>query len=272
MNDAMFFATLRARLFGGALTQAQVDGTNAILTEARTRGLIDPRQLAYVLATAYHETGRAMRPVREIGKGKGRAYGLPDPATGQTYYGRGYVQITWKANYERLGRRLGVDLVAAPDRALEPGIAAAILIVGMREGLFTGKSLDDCFAAGRSDWTGARRIVNGLDRADEIAAHARAFHAALIAAATPAPSVAPRPDASSNPDAAASTMESPLKGYRTLLFNAAVAVVGFAQSLDWVQVVGPAGAGWALAAVSVANMLLRAATDTPVGESRATPD
>jgi predicted chitinase len=261
MNDAIFFASVRSRLFGGALTKPQVDGINAILAEANTRGLADPRQLAYVLATAYHETGRAMAPVREIGKGRGRAYGVADPKTGQTYYGRGYVQITWKTNYERLGRRLGVDLVAAPDRALEPRLAAAILIVGMREGLFTGKTLDDCFDAARSDWSGARRIVNGLDRADEIAAHARAFHVALIAAAAaPAPSVAPPPDASPQP-----SKEAPLKGYRTLIFNAAVALVGFAQSFDWVEVVGPVSAGWAITAISVANLLLRAATDTPVG-------
>lgn len=60
-----------------------------------------------------------------------------------------------------------------------------------------------------------------------------------------------------------------MKGYRTLAFNAAIAAVGFAQSLDWVSLLGSERAGVALALVSVANMLLRAATDGPVGSTRA---
>lgn len=187
MDRAIFFASVRARLFGGALTPAQVEGMTTVLDECAARGVDDPRAVAYVLATAYHETGRAMRPVREIGRGGGRAYGRPDPQTGHVYDGRGYVQITWKANYRRLGDRLGVDLVAAPDRALEPGVAAAILVVGMKEGLFSGRSLAQSFGATKTDWIGARRIVNGLDRAAAIAGYARAFHDALAAAARPAP-------------------------------------------------------------------------------------
>lgn len=187
MDRAIFFASVRARLFGGALTSAQVEGMTTVLEECAARGVDDPRAVAYVLATAYHETGRTMRPVREIGRGRGRTYGRPDPQTGHVYDGRGYVQITWKANYRRLGERLGVDLVAAPDRALEPGVAAAILVVGMKEGLFSGRSLAQSFAATKTDWIGARRIVNGLDRAAAIARYARAFHDALAAAARPAP-------------------------------------------------------------------------------------
>jgi putative chitinase len=186
MDRAIFFARARARLFDGALTQAQVEGMSLILDECAARGVLDKRATAYVLATAYHETGRRMRPVREIGRGRGRAYGAPDPATGHVYDGRGFVQITWKANYARLGARLGVDLVADPDRALDPRIAAAILVVGMAEGLFSGRRLADAFGA-RTDWIGARRIVNGLDRAADIARYGRAFHKALTMAARGAP-------------------------------------------------------------------------------------
>ena len=250
MDRAKFFASVRARLFGGALTQAQVDGLSLILDECAARAVVDARQIAYVLATAYHETGRRMQPLREIGRGAGRPYGAPDPRTGLVYYGRGFVQITWKANYARLGARLGVDLASEPDRALDPKIAAAILVVGMGEGLFTGRRLADAFGA-RTDWVGARRIVNGLDRAAAIAAHARAFHAAL---APPA-----------RADAFSPRKETMMKGYRTLLFNAAVALVGFAQSLDWVSILGSERSGVALAVIALANMLLRAATDGPVG-------
>ncbi|MBK9083537.1 MAG: hypothetical protein IPL88_16355 [Rhizobiales bacterium] len=56
-----------------------------------------------------------------------------------------------------------------------------------------------------------------------------------------------------------------MKGYRTLAFNAAIAMMGFAESVDWVSILGSAQAGWALTAISLANMALRAATDGPVG-------
>lgn len=259
MNRAIFFASVRARLFGGALTQSQTDGLSLILDECDARHLSDPRWIAYILATAFHETGRRMRPLREIGRGAGRPYGVPDKASGLVYYGRGFVQITWKANYQRLGARLGIDLASDPDRALDPKTAAAILIVGMREGLFSGRALSDSFRADKTDWVGARRIVNGLDRAAEIASYARAFHAALTAA-TPAP-------ASPIPASLKETVV--MKGYRTIIFNAAVATVGFAQSLDWVSLLGSARAGWALTGIAVANMLLRAVTDGPVGGVKA---
>ena len=258
MDRAIFFAKARARLFGGALKRSQVEGVTAILDECVARDVTDERALAYVLATAYHETGRAMRPVREVGRGRGRPYGVPDPQTGLVYDGRGYVQITWKANYQRLGDRLGVDLVDHPDLALDPKIAAAILVVGMKEGLFTGRALAQSFTSGLCDWTGARRIVNGQDRAVEIAAYARAFHDCLTAAARPALSVQPQEN----------LMKS-IKGYRTLAFNAVIAAVGLAQSLDWGTLLGAEHAGIALAAVSLANMLLRASTNGPVGPARA---
>ena len=260
MDRAIFFASVRTRLFGGALTQAQTDGLTLILDECAARAVSDARQIAYVLATAYHETGRRMQPLREIGRGGGRAYGAPDPQTGHVYYGRGYVQITWKGNYQRLGARLGLDLVNRPDRALEPPIAAAILVLGMSEGLFTGRALSHAFGPDRSDWTGARRIVNGSDRAAEIAAFARQFHAALRAAQ---PTPLPRwTDAFTR-------KETFMKGYRTLAFNAAVAAIGFAESLDWASLLGSERAGWALTAIALANMLLRAATDGPAGAAKA---
>ena len=59
-----------------------------------------------------------------------------------------------------------------------------------------------------------------------------------------------------------------MKGYRTLAFNAAVAAIGLAETVDWVSLLGSARAGWALAAISIGNILLRAATNGPVGQSR----
>jgi hypothetical protein len=268
MDRAIFFAKARARLFGGALSQPQVEGLDALLDECAARGLADARCVAYVLATACHETGHAMQPVREIGRGKGRAYGAPDARSGLVYYGRGYVQLTWKANYERLGKRLGVDLLGAPDRALEPRLAAAILIAGMVEGLFSGRRLAEFFSPDKTDWIGARRIVNGLDRADIVAGYARAFHDALRAAsaapATPASSVAAP---LSSPPPSTKRSET-MKGYRTIAFNAAVAAIGFAQSIDWVSVLGSQRAGVALTGIALVNMILRGVTDGPVGAAQ----
>lgn len=190
-----FFDAVRKNPFPNRLTSGQVSGMEAILAEWERRGLSDLRGLAYMLATTYHETARTMQPIEEYGKGKGREYGKPAGPYQKVYYGRGFVQLTWLANYQKAGKALGVDLVRYPERALEMGIAAAIMFDGMMQGWFTGKKLSDYFTATKSDWVNARRIVNGVDKAVEIAGYARLFHAALTAAEKPDPiPVPPQPD------------------------------------------------------------------------------
>ncbi len=175
-----FFPRVRTAPFEGRISRSQLAGMEAILREwgARKPGG-DLRWLAYMLATTFHETDRTMQPIEEYGRGRGRAYGVPDPITGQAYFGRGYVQLTWKANYQKMSGLVGVDLVHEPARALEPAIAAAILFEGMEGGLFTGVGLPRYFGAATDDPRNARRIINGMDRADEIAAIHRAFLEAL---------------------------------------------------------------------------------------------
>ena len=189
IDRAIFFAAARTSLFGGILDQLQVDGMSAILTSWEETHDPVMARLAYVLATAYHEARLPpawkpeMQPVEEVGRGAGRAYGVPDPETGKIYYGRGLVQLTWKTNYQRMGEIVGAALVSHPERALEPELSTRILIEGMVRGTFTGRALKDYFVpGGASDFVNARRIINGTDRADEIADHARKFHAALLAA------------------------------------------------------------------------------------------
>ncbi|RYZ38611.1 MAG: hypothetical protein EOP49_30890, partial [Sphingobacteriales bacterium] len=139
----------------------------------------DDRHLAYMFATAFHETDTTMQPIEEYGKGKGRPYGKPDPATGQTYYGRGFVQLTWKENYIRFGHLLNIDLVKHTEYALEPAISTDIMFLGMSKGLFTGKKLSDYFNPQKQDWVNARRIINGTDRAQLIAGYALKFYEAI---------------------------------------------------------------------------------------------
>ena len=160
-----FYSQIRATLVKGGLSQPQVDGFEAILDEWEKRRLTDLRWLAYIMATAWHETAQRMQPIEEFGRGRGKAYA-------PTYYGRGFVQITWERNYARLSDVIGVDLVTYPEKALEMDNAIQILFVGMIDGLFTGKALSDYFDK-NADWRGARAIVNGKDRAAEIAGYAQ---------------------------------------------------------------------------------------------------
>lgn len=175
INREMFFDKLRQTVFHGSISQKQVDGINTILDEWEKRSLPNVIWLAYILATTYHETASTMQPIEEYGKGKSRPYGKINPETGYAYYGRGYVQLTWDYNYKNMGKLLQVDLYHDPKLALVPAIAVQIMFEGMIRGLFTGKRLGDYFNEHKEDWYEARRIINGIDKADLIAKYALYF-------------------------------------------------------------------------------------------------
>lgn len=208
MNRRSFYAEVRSSLFAGRLGQGQVDGMDALLDEFEQRAGFDRRWFAYILATTFHETARTMQPIEEFGRGRGRPYGEADADTGKSYFGRGFVQLTHKTNYDKLGRKLGKDLVANPELALQPEIATAIIFEGMVAGDFTGKKLGSYFTASTSDWYEARRIVNILDRAALIADYGRKFYAAVIAATNPS-LAALTPDPMPNPDGTAAAFAAP---------------------------------------------------------------
>jgi hypothetical protein len=180
-----FFDSVRGSLFSGSLKQSQVDGLNNLLDYAEQHQ-VDDRHLAYVLATTYHETAQTMEPIAEYGKGQGKSYGKPDPVTGETYYGRGYVQLTWKENYEKQDVKLGLGgtLVANADLALQPEYAMPILFEGMADGDFTGVGLPKYITCedpeiDTTDFYNARKIVNGLDCASMIQGYAQLFANAI---------------------------------------------------------------------------------------------
>ena len=175
-----FFHTISVSLFSGNLKQSQKDGMNAILDEwgANYNGS-DTRYLAYMLATTFHETANTMQPIAEYGKGAKYAYGVPDPETGQTYYGRGFVQLTWKNNYAKFGQLLGLNLVGNPDLAMGMAAATQIMFIGMTKGMYTGKKLADYLNSNGTDWVNARRIINGTDKAERIAGYAEQFYTAI---------------------------------------------------------------------------------------------
>jgi hypothetical protein len=198
-NPKAFFDKVRAGLLGPTLDQGEVDGCNAILAACAAW----PEDwIAYALATGYHETWHTMQPVREVGSvayftrmydpagnrpGVAKQLGNTQPGDGARFCGRGYSAITGRGNYEKFDRKLGLNgaLVANPDLALKSTIAAQILEVGLRNGLFTGVSLGLYLpsdrTATRADFKNARRAVNGVDRADMIAGYALDFRTALDA-------------------------------------------------------------------------------------------
>lgn len=165
------------------MTGAQFEGCNSILTHWGFADMPDKRWLAYMLATAKWETAHTMQPIEEYGHGAGKPYGVPDPVTGQTYYGRGLVQLTWKENYQKFADILTIPLVTDAARALNPEYAAGIMFHGMQHGTFTGVGLPRYFSDTVDDPVNARRIINGTDHASDIAAIHTAFLGALHDAA-----------------------------------------------------------------------------------------
>lgn len=129
--------------------------TELLIAEGRKAKLLR-NQLANVLAQIRWETAGTMKPVLEYG-GEGYLKGKPY----YPYVGRGYIQLTWKANYEKAGKILGVDFVKYPRKLMEPGYSATIAVIGMRDGWFTGKRLSDYITLKHSDFFNARSIVNG---------------------------------------------------------------------------------------------------------------
>lgn len=210
MDRDKFFDYIRtptSGVFGGKLTQPQVDGINSILDACSKYNVTNPHHIAHILAHVYHETGQYMTPIKETvyrystnknpsdstvikrldtALSKGKLPWVKTPYWKDGWFGRGQIQITHKNNYEKLGKKIGVDLVSNPSLALNATHSAAIAVLGMRDGEFTGKKLSDYRfpQALDADWENhPRRIVNGKDGTDKnIKAYHLSFYNALISA------------------------------------------------------------------------------------------
>lgn len=137
-----------------------------IIREMLKQGFTDPRAIAEMLALTNYETGgysrtvenlkytdptRLMKLFREVtsleqaralvaggevaignavyGGGKGASLGNKAPGDGYLYRGRGFVQLTGRANYDKVGRQIGVDLVNNPQLLGEdPNVMAAVAV------------------------------------------------------------------------------------------------------------------------------------------------
>lgn len=171
----------------GALKPSARGGLDALLAAVEADpDVSDVRWLAYMFATVKHECAGTWLPIEEYGKGKGRKYGVPvtvtDPQGRQytnVYYGRGYVQLTWDYNYRGMGNALNNRLLYEPELALNADVAYRIMSHGMRRGSFTGRKLADYINAEKTDYVNARKIINGLDKAELIAGYAVKLEAIL---------------------------------------------------------------------------------------------
>lgn len=215
MNRSYFLKRVRDSLFSGRLSQSQTDGLTRILDyrDEKWPNMPDD-ELAYLLATAKWETAHKMQPVTEMGSQsylRGKAY--------WPWIGRGLVQITWKRNYEKYG-------ITKPAQALEWPTALHVIFHGMIHGTFTGKKLSDYIGPGRRDYVGARRIINGTDKAKQIALIAEGFREALVQAR----------EAGDVPEDEPQTTGKPITKSKTVAAEAGKWIVGGGlASLSWLS-------------------------------------
>ena len=175
-----FYKRLREVKLFDKMTQKQVDTIDALFSEFDKQGITDVRQMAYIFATAYWEAHNPRKP--ELRMTPMIEFGGESYLRGKKYYpyfGRGLSQLTWDYNYKKEGKRLNLDLLNNPDLILDIPTAANSHIYCMANGSYTGKKLSDYINDQKCDFAGARRIVNGTDKKDEIAAIAQKFLSCL---------------------------------------------------------------------------------------------
>ncbi len=206
VDHARFFEGFAAGV-GLTLTPARQASLEVLLARlAQDADFSMVEEWSYLLATIQWETARTFIPCKEVRADAGKnpkLWAIQNKYWPSGYYGRGYVQITWQKNYQMAGQKLSGQtfivngtprlvtantFVTTPDLVLDPAIAYAVIAHGMREGWFTGKKLSDYIKSGAApDYRNARRVVNGTDHAEDIAAIATSMEQLLRASQPVAP-------------------------------------------------------------------------------------
>lgn len=273
VDRTKFYSMIRSTVFGGRMTAKQVEGVTKICEYRDTNWPRMPdSELAYVLATAFWETGRTMQPICEMGS---QNYLKSKPY--YPFFGRGLCQLTWAANYKAWG------CYDKPEKALEWPTALDVIFRGMIFGRFTGKKLSDYIGSGRADYVGARRIINGTDKATTIAGFANSFRAALpywvadktMRAAPPEPTnifgkIGDFVHSMFDDQEKAAVQDAPmppptpgaLTGSKAYTLSAIVAAIGALQLIDWQQVVEHPEIGYSLILSAVGTAVARAVLPT----------
>lgn len=197
INRKTLFAGIKSLFSGGyngEVGAGRIAGIDSLIDEWENRNDVTADQFAYIVATTIWETDYTVQPINEKG---GDAYftRMYDPTgkrpkvaarlgndvagDGIKYKGRGFVQLTGKRNYKLASEKLGIDLIAHPEKALDLKVATTILFDGMVEGWFTGKKLSTYINDNKCDFLNARRIINGVDKKEQIAAIANKVKASM---------------------------------------------------------------------------------------------
>lgn len=178
IDKDLFFQNYRNEF--GSLNQKQVDALNQFidLTNKNIKEF-SINQWAYAYATTHHETNATFEPVKE-------AYWINNAESWRKknlryypYYGRGFVQLTWFDNYKKYGDIFYVNIVENPDLVMDFELSFNIMVHGMKNGTYTGKKVSDYISNLKSDYVGARRVINGTDKAQLIASYANKFESIL---------------------------------------------------------------------------------------------
>lgn len=133
--------------------------------------------IACGLATVQWENNHTFEPVKEVNwlseswRKKNLGY--------YPFYGRGYAHITWERNYDLYAGVMGLDLVDDPELALRHDVSLFVLARGMKSGDFTGRRLEEYITRNKMKFVNARRVINGENKAHEIAALAEEYMDAL---------------------------------------------------------------------------------------------
>lgn len=172
-------------IFGKIRLSKTVQSINYILAECKNNNLSDEK-VAYILATAHHESRHRLyrndfHPIVERGgwnyiikkywyNSKVRRWlGNKSPNDAWTFRGRGFVQLTGRDNYKKY------NIEDTPNKALEIKTSAFILVNGIVNGKFTGVGLGKYINELQCDFYNARKTINGLDKAEDIANIAKRF-------------------------------------------------------------------------------------------------
>ena len=123
-----------------AVQQTPGAAAESALTRVAKAAGLKGVELAQFLAQCAHETGDWAH-LEELGgnkylakydptvnPAKAKALGNTQAGDGAKYKGRGFIQITGKANYASAGQALGIDLVGNPELAAKPDVAAKIAV------------------------------------------------------------------------------------------------------------------------------------------------
>ena len=191
-GEAVMTVAVAARMLPGASVRTVAENLPHVLAGLAEFGLTDRPMLLMAIATIAAETA-SFRPVDEAvsrfnTSPGGHPFDLYDDRQdlgnrgrpdGERYRGRGFVQLTGRDNYARIGARIGVPLEEQPDMANDPGVAGRVLaaFLASRE-----TAIRRALAA--DDLRTARRLVNGGSHG--LDAFTRAYRAGERALTPPA--------------------------------------------------------------------------------------